>query len=65
MVWPRPGKCAWTIDDYKLLWDVSVRTDHKIWARRSDWVIIDKRDKSYEIVDVAIPEHARVSEKGI
>ena len=33
-------------EDYKLLWDFSVRTDHEIGARRPDLVIIDKRDKS-------------------
>ena len=50
-------------DDYKLLWDFSVRTDHEIGARRPDLVIIDKRDKSCQIIDVAIPEDGRVREK--
>ena len=43
-------------EDYKLLWDFSVRTDHVIGARRPDLLIIDKRDKSCQIIDVAIPE---------
>ena len=43
-------------EDYKLLWDFSGRTDHEIGARRPDLVIIDKRDKSCQIIDVAIPE---------
>ena len=50
-------------EDYKLLWDFSVRTDHEIGARRPDLVIIDKRDKSCQIIDVAIPEDNRVREK--
>ena len=50
-------------DDYKLPWDFSVRTDHEIEARRSDLVIIDKRDKSCQIIDVAIPEDNRVRKK--
>ena len=50
-------------EDYKLLWDFSVRTDHEIVARRSDLVIIDKRDKSCQIIDVAIPEDNRVRKK--
>ena len=37
-------------DDYKLLWDFSVRTDHEIGARRPDLVIIDKRDKISQIL---------------
>ena len=32
-------------EDYKLLWDFSVRTDHEIGARRPDLVIIDKSDE--------------------
>ncbi len=50
-------------DDNKLLWDFSVRTDHGIGARRPDLVIIDMRDKSCQIIDVAIPEDGRVKEK--
>ena len=50
-------------EDYKLLWDFSVRTDHEIGARRTDLVIIDKRDKSCQIIDVAIPEDNGVREK--
>ena len=50
-------------EDYKLLWDFSVRTDHEIGARRPDLVIIDKRDKSCQIIDVAIPEDNAVREK--
>ena len=37
-------------EDYKLLWDYSVRTDHEIGARRLDLVIIDKRDKSCQVI---------------
>ena len=48
-------------DDYKL--DFSVRTDHEIGARRPDLMIIDKRDRSCQIIDVAIPEDVRVREK--
>ena len=50
-------------EDYKLLWDFSLRTDHEIAARRQDLVIIDKRDKSCQIIDVAIPEDNGVREK--
>ena len=51
-------------DDYKLKWDLdSVRTDHEIGARKPGLVIIAKRDKSCQIIDVAIPEDSRVREK--
>jgi len=35
----------------------------EIGARRLDLVIIDKRDKSCQIINVAIPEDGRVREK--
>ena len=40
-----------------------MRTDLEIGSRRLDLVIIDKRDKSCQIIDVAIPEGGRVREK--
>ena len=50
-------------EDYKLIWDFSVRTDHEIGNRRPDLVIINKRDKACQILDVSIPEDGRVREK--
>ena len=49
-------------DDYKPLWDFSLRTDHETGARRMDLVVIDKSDKSCQIIDVEIPEDGRVRE---
>ena len=50
-------------EDYKMLWDFSVRTDHEIEARRPDLLIIDKNEKNCQIIDVAIPEDGRVRAK--
>ena len=50
-------------DNYNLIWDFSVRTDHEMEARRLDLMITDKRDKSCQIIDVVIPEDGRVREK--
>ena len=50
-------------ENYKLLWDFSILTDHKIEARRPDLVLIDKSEKHYQIIDVAIPEGSGVKEK--
>lgn len=49
-------------DDYKPWWDFSLRTDHETGARRLDLVVIDKRDKGCQIIDVAVPEDGRVRE---
>ena len=32
--------------DYKILWDFSIQTDHVIKARRSDLVVVDKKEKN-------------------
>ena len=50
-------------DDYKLLLVFSVGTDHEIGARTTHMVIIDKRDKSCQIIDMAIQEDGRVRKK--
>ena len=77
--WDLSGKCGFNRNDkwynpvpesvlenenYKLLWDFSIRTDHHIEARRPDLVLVDKSKKSCHIIDVAIPEDSRVKEKG-
>ena len=40
-------------EDYKMLWDFSVRADHEIDARRPDLLIIDKKENNYQIIDEA------------
>ena len=50
-------------ENYKLLWDFSIRTYHYIEARRPDLVLVDKSKKSCHIIDVAIPEGSGVKEK--
>ena len=38
-------------EDYKILWDFSVQTVHVIGARRPDLIVIDKKERSYRIID--------------
>ena len=76
--WDLSGKCGFDRNDkwynhvpesvlenenYKLLWDFSIRTDHNIEARRPDLVLVDKSEKRCQIIDVAIPEDSGVKEK--
>ena len=35
-------------DSSKILWDVTIQTDHVTEARRHDMVIIDKTDNEYK-----------------
>ena len=47
-------------DDYKMLWDFSIQTDHEIEARRLDLLIIDERENNCQIIDMAIPDDGRL-----
>ena len=50
-------------EDYKILWDFSIQTDHVIEARRPDLVVVDKKEKSCKIIDFAVPGDSRIEEK--
>ena len=40
---------------HKLLWDFDIHTDHLISVRRPDLIIINKKKRTYKIVDFAVP----------
>ena len=50
-------------EDYKILWDFSIQTDHVIKARRPDLVAVDKKERSCKIIDFAVPGDSRIEEK--
>ena len=50
-------------EDYKILWDFSIQTDHAIEARRPDFVVVDKKDRSCKIIDFAVSGDSRIEEK--
>ena len=50
-------------DLHKLLWNVSIQTDHLIPAIRPDLIIIDKRKSICKIVDFAVPADHRINLK--
>ena len=50
-------------EQVKLLWDFTIQTDNGIQARRPDSVIINKIEKNFHIIDVAIPRDERVLAK--
>ena len=49
-------------EDYKILWDFSIQTDHVIEARRPDLVLVDK-ERISKIIDFAVPGDSRIEEK--
>ena len=51
-------------DTHKLLWDFSIQTDQLIPARRSDFIILNKKKKRiFKIVDFAVPADHRINLK--
>ena len=50
-------------EDYKILWDFSIQTDHVIEARRPDLVVVDKKERICKIIDFAVPGDTRIEEK--
>ena len=54
-------------EDVKILWDVNIQTDHLIEHRslRPDIVVVNKKDSTCDIIDVAVPGDKRVNLKEI
>ena len=50
-------------ENVELLWNVTVQCDNIIEARRPDIVLVDKKEKSWMVVDIAVPVDGRVHEK--
>ena len=50
-------------EDYRILWDFSIQTDHVIKVRRPDLVVVDKKERSCTIIDFAVPGNSRIEEK--
>ena len=50
-------------EDYKILWDFSIQTDHEIEARRPDLVVVDKKNRACQVIDFAVPGDSRIEDK--
>ena len=49
-------------EDYKILWDFSIKTDHVLEVQRPDLVVVDK-ERICKIIDFAVPGDSRIEEK--
>ena len=47
----------------KDLWDVMIQCDREIKARKLDIVVVNKNERSCDIIDISIPGDIRVNEK--
>ena len=45
------------------MWDFSIQTDHVIRARRPNLVVVDKKERSCKIIDIAVPGDSRIEER--
>ena len=50
-------------EDSKILWDLSIQTDHVLEAPRPDAVVVDKKKRSCKIIDFAVPGDSRIEEE--
>ena len=48
-------------DDLKILWDFNIQTDHLIVHRRPDIVVVNKKESTCDIIDIAINGDTRVN----
>ena len=50
-------------EDYKILWDFSIQTDHVIEAWRPDLVVVDKKEINCNIIDFEVSGDNRIEQK--
>ena len=50
-------------ENYKILWDFSIQTDHVIEASRPDLVVVDKKERSCKIIDFAVAGDGTIEKK--
>ena len=50
-------------EDYKILWDFNIQTDHVIEPRRQNFVVVDKKRRTCKMINLAFPGNSRIEEK--
>ena len=50
-------------ENYKFLWDFPIHTDKELIHNKPNIIIIDKSNKSVQIIDIAIPSDYNVVAK--
>ena len=50
-------------EDYKILWDFSIQTDHDIEGRTPDLVVVAKKERNSKIIDFEVPGDSRIEER--
>ena len=50
-------------EDYNILWDFSIQTNHVIEAWRPDLVLVDKNKRISKIIDFTVPGYSRIEKE--
>ena len=50
-------------DECKILWDFTVQTDHEIYGRRPDVIVVQEDKNLFQVIDFACPDDERVNTK--
>ena len=63
--WKHAPEAVTETEQVKILWDFSIRTDNYkyIQANKPNIVVVDKREKTSRIIDIACPLDANIQEK--
>ena len=48
-------------NECKVLWDFTVQTDHEIYGRRPDVIVVQKDKNLFQVTDFACPDDERVN----
>ena len=50
-------------NEHEILWDFIAQTDHEIYGRRPDVIVVQKDKKLFQVIDFACPDDERVNTK--
>ena len=50
-------------EEVKVSWDINVQCDKGIEARKTDKILIDKKERKVIIIDISVPADVRIGEK--
>ena len=55
----------WAVEneEVQVLWDINIQCDNVIEARRTDIILIDKKERNGIIINIAVPADVRVGGK--
>ena len=62
MVYEQPRICPEELNTQRL-WDSEIQTDHQIWTRQENLIIINKKERTFRIMNFAVPADHRIKLK--